>query len=101
MPMSQSEKIKVLSDALQEVIHKTTQDEIVALCLEALNSLYTTAGRRGREKATGKYETNKELIRWALFFYYESGQSQTQVARTCGVSQTTVNNIISNNQRQQ
>jgi len=45
-----------------------------------------------RRKTTGKYQTREELEEAVRFFY--GYQSQAQVARTTGVSETTVKNIL-------
>lgn len=49
---------------------------------------------RGRKPTTGKYNTRKELVDAIHFFY--SYQTQAQVARTTGVSETTVKHILKN-----
>jgi len=49
---------------------------------------------RGHTK--GKYDTREALIRAVLFFYYETEQSQAQVARTTGVSEGVVSYILTN-----
>ena len=49
---------------------------------------------RGRKPITGKYKTREELIQNVHFFYYQTDQKQSQVARTTGVSEATVANIL-------
>ena len=49
---------------------------------------------RGRKPTTGKYQTREELEKFVRFFYFETGQCQAQVARTCGVSELVVDKII-------
>jgi len=48
----------------------------------------------GRKVTTGKYKTRDELVQNVHFFYHHSGQNQAQVARTTGVSDATVANIL-------
>jgi len=48
----------------------------------------------GRKPQTGKYETREQLIQNVHFFYHHTDQNQAQVARTTGVSETTVANIL-------
>ena len=47
---------------------------------------------RGRKRTTGKYQTVEELEEMVQFFSQTQGEFQT--ARTCGVSPTTVRNIL-------
>jgi len=47
---------------------------------------------RGRKRTTGKYQTVEELEEMVQFFSQTQGEFQT--ARTCGVSPTTVKNIL-------
>jgi len=48
----------------------------------------------GRKGTTGKYDTREELIHNVNFFYYQTNQTQAQVARTCGVLETVVKGIL-------
>jgi len=48
----------------------------------------------GRKPQTGKYETREQLIQNVHFFYHHTDQNQAQVARTTGVSESTVANIL-------
>ena len=48
----------------------------------------------GRKPQTGKYDTREQLIQNVNFFYYQTAQNQAQVARTTGVSEATVANIL-------
>ena len=48
----------------------------------------------GRKPQTGKYETREQLIQNVHFFYHHTDQNQAQVARTTGVSEAIVANII-------
>jgi DNA invertase Pin-like site-specific DNA recombinase len=50
---------------------------------------------RGRKRTTGKYQTVEELEEMVQFFSQTQGEFQT--ARTCGVSPTTVKNILARN----
>lgn len=47
-----------------------------------------------RQPSTGKYKTRAELIQSIHFFYYHTNQNQAQVARTTGVSETTIASIL-------
>lgn len=47
---------------------------------------------RGRKRTTGKFQTVEELEEAVQFF--SQTQSEFQTARTCGVSATTVRNIL-------
>ena len=47
---------------------------------------------RGRKRTTGKYQTVEELEEMVQFF--SQTQGEFQAARTCGVSPTTVRNIL-------
>lgn len=49
---------------------------------------------RGRKVTTGKFATREELIQNVHFYYYETRQKQSQVAKTCQVSETTVAKIL-------
>ena len=95
MTMTPTEKIVSLVDALNTIKSITTQPQVRETCVQALAGLHNHKKSRGRRKAIGKYESREELIRWVLFFYYTTDQNQSQVARTCGVSQYTVSRIIS------
>jgi DNA-binding transcriptional regulator LsrR (DeoR family) len=48
----------------------------------------------GRKATTGKYKTRDELVQNVHFFYHHTDQNQAQVARTTGVSDATVANIL-------
>ena len=50
--------------------------------------------KRGRKLTTGKYATREELIHNVHFYYYETSQKQSQVAKTCQVSEATVAKIL-------
>lgn len=50
----------------------------------------------GRGVTKGKYDTREALVRAVLFFYYETKQCQSQVARTTGVSEGVVSYILMN-----
>lgn len=49
---------------------------------------------RGRKQATGRYDTREELEHWVRTWYRVSAMNQAQLARACGVSATTVANIL-------
>lgn len=47
-----------------------------------------------KKPETGRYDTRDALIQNIHFFYYHTNQSQTQVAKTTGVSESTVASIL-------
>jgi len=49
---------------------------------------------KGRKLTTGRYSTVDELYQNVSFYYYETKQNITQVARTTGVSTATVQKIL-------
>lgn len=50
---------------------------------------------KGRPKSTGRYDTKEELVQNVHYYWHETKQNQAQVARTTGVSETTVANFKS------
>lgn len=48
----------------------------------------------GRPKTTGRFNTRRELVDRVRHLYFQTDMSVSSVARNCGVSQTTANNII-------
>jgi len=49
---------------------------------------------KGRKPQTGKYPTREQLVQNVHFYYYHTDQNQAQVAKTTGVSEGTVANIL-------
>ena len=43
---------------------------------------------------TGRFETRAELEAWVWHLYQNTPANQTDIARQCRVSQTTVSNIL-------
>jgi len=52
------------------------------------------AKKKGRKSATGKYSSYDELVQNVHFYYHHTEQHQAQIARTVGVSETTVSSIL-------
>lgn len=93
--MNATHKVTVLTGYLERIKSRTTQVEVASLCNEALQEISTNKDKsRGRKPAKGKYHTHEELIRWALFWYFHTDQNQSQVARTCCTSESTISKII-------
>lgn len=92
--MTPAQKATRLLEYIHMIKAETSQPEVLKLCNRAIEEADMGVMRRGRRKAVGKYSTNEELIRWVLFYYYKTEQNQSQVARTCGVSQGTAQKII-------
>lgn len=49
-----------------------------------------SAGR----KTTGRYETREELERVIFYWWLNTPANQTEIAKVCRVSQSTVSNIL-------
>ena len=92
--MTPAQKATRLLEYIHMIKAETRQAEVLKLCNRAIEEADGGVTRRGRRRAVGKYSSNEELIRWVLFYYYKTEQNQLQVAKTCDVSQGTVNKII-------
>lgn len=49
---------------------------------------------RGRKKATGRYDTREELVRYVCGAYYNGPQNQSQIAKAARVSAGVVQKIL-------
>jgi hypothetical protein len=51
---------------------------------------------KGRQLVTGNFNTRKELVERVLFLYHDTACNMSQIGRSCGVTQATVNSIVEN-----
>lgn len=49
------------------------------------------------KKITGRFDTRQELEERVWWFYLNSDMNQTRISDACGVSATTVSNILKEN----
>ena len=50
----------------------------------------------GRGRTTGRFNTREELIDRVEMYYNNTGMSQADIGKSCGVSQSVVNTLLNN-----